>query len=201
MALISIAAGDDFAQTNDCPAVLVRRAECPLRLGYVYANPDRAPPRITLRSPAGGAGNSTGSTLSWLGLWPAPPPADRHTHPDSDRNTYPNTHSDPDADRYLNTRISLSGIAVQGPMLLSSVTAYAVNGNGSNGSVLGSAVTDSSGKFGIQLMVPQPGPVRVTASGGSFVSEMDGSTVSSPASISALLADAAPPCRESRSIR
>ena len=75
-------------------------------------------------------------------------------------------------------------------MLLSSVTAYAVNGNGSNGSVLGSAVTDSSGKFAIQLMAPQPGPVRVTASGGSFVSEMDGSTVSSPASISALLADA-----------
>ena len=56
LALISIAAGDDFAQTNDCPAALVRRAECHVSV-TLYANPDRAPPRITLRSPGGGAEN------------------------------------------------------------------------------------------------------------------------------------------------
>jgi hypothetical protein len=73
-------------------------------------------------------------------------------------------------------------------MSMSSVTVYAVNSDGSNGTTLGSTTTDLSGNFSVNIP-PHSGPVRLTASGGSYVSEMNGVTISSPASISALLAD------------
>ena len=74
-------------------------------------------------------------------------------------------------------------------MKMSTVTAYAVNAvDGTNGAVLGSVATDAAGAFNITIS-PHAGPVRLTASGGTFVSEMDGGTISAPADISVLLSD------------
>lgn len=72
-------------------------------------------------------------------------------------------------------------------MANSTVTAFAVNSNGSSGSVLDSTTTDGSGNFTIQLASPASGPVRLTVSGGAFVSEMDGTTVNAPSNVSVLL--------------
>ena len=66
MALISIAAGDDFAQTNDCPAVLVRRAECHVSVTFT---PTRIGLRLGLLSVALREGRGTDRFyVIWLGL-------------------------------------------------------------------------------------------------------------------------------------
>ncbi len=82
---------------------------------------------------------------------------------------------------------TLSGTAVQGPMASTTVLVYAVNtANGSNGAILGGTLADGNGNFTIKLARPA-GPVRLLADGGTYVSEMKGATIYTPADISALL--------------
>jgi hypothetical protein len=80
----------------------------------------------------------------------------------------------------------ISGTAIQGPMQGSTITAFAVNPDGSNGAQLGTTTSGLDGSFDLSVP-PQSGPVRVTASGGSFVSEMTGATIT-PSPVSILLA-------------
>ncbi|MGH8013467.1 MAG: hypothetical protein ACREQ4_13305 [Candidatus Binataceae bacterium] len=65
----------------------------------------------------------------------------------------------------------------------STVTANVVNADGSNGAAIGNAPTAADGGF--TLTIPaQSGPVRLTASGGTYTSEMNGATIpASPVSI------------------
>jgi Galactose oxidase, central domain len=86
------------------------------------------------------------------------------------------------------TSITLSGTVVQGPMGGATVTAFAVDTtNGMNGLALGTATTDTDGSFTLRLSPAFLGPMRLTASGGSFVSEMNGVGIKSPSAISALI--------------
>ncbi len=87
--------------------------------------------------------------------------------------------------------ISISGTAIQGAMTGSTVTAFAVNlSDGSSGAALGSTATHADGSFTLSI-APQSGPVRLSASGGSYSSEMDGRSITAPATVSLLLAAAA----------
>jgi hypothetical protein len=86
--------------------------------------------------------------------------------------------------------ITLSGTVVQGVVSGATVTAFAADvTTGLDGPALGSTSTAVDGSFALQLSPAPAGPIRLTASGGSFVSEMNGATVGSPGSISALLAN------------
>ncbi|MGO9060125.1 MAG: kelch repeat-containing protein [Candidatus Binataceae bacterium] len=87
--------------------------------------------------------------------------------------------------------VTLSGTAVQGPMAWTTVLVYAVNTtNGSNGAILGGSLADGNGNFTIKMTHPA-GPVRLLADGGTYVSEMNGATIYTPADISALLGSVA----------
>ena len=70
----------------------------------------------------------------------------------------------------------LSGIVQLGPVGNASVTVYQIQ-NGARGAVLGKTQTDSKGSFSIPVK-RQSDPIEVVASGGSFVDEATGSTVS-----------------------
>jgi Kelch motif len=85
------------------------------------------------------------------------------------------------------TAVSLSGRAIQGPMVGSTVTAYAVDvTTGANTWMLGKTTTDTSGNF--TLTIPAHGrPVCLVVKGGSFVSEADGGTVTAPSRLNVLL--------------
>ena len=90
------------------------------------------------------------------------------------------------------TGIKLSGTAVQGGMNGATVSAWAVSpSDGSNsGATLATATADGNGNFTLTLTSAQGGPIRLTANGGSFVSEMNGATIGSPGTVSVLLASA-----------
>lgn len=87
-------------------------------------------------------------------------------------------------------KVSLSGTAVQGPMMASTILAYAVDGaTGASLTLLGKTTTDWSGNF--ILKIPwHRGPVRLVAKGGSFVSEADGNPISSGLRLVVLLPSA-----------
>jgi hypothetical protein len=87
--------------------------------------------------------------------------------------------------------ITLSGVATQGTgMGAATVTAYAINpATGANGATLGSATTDANGNFSITLASAPNGPVRLLATGGTFTSVQDETTITSRNLISALLAN------------
>ncbi len=88
--------------------------------------------------------------------------------------------------------LTLAGKVVKGPMSGATVTAYAVNTDHSNGGSLGSATTDTSGNFSVSLSAAHSGMVRLVATGGTYVSEFDGSTVTNSSSygLTALVDDA-----------
>ena len=67
------------------------------------------------------------------------------------------------------------------------IAAVSVNSNGSDGSSLGSTTADGNGNFSMSITPPSSAPVRFRASGGSYVSEQDGATISSPSPLSVLL--------------
>ncbi len=72
------------------------------------------------------------------------------------------------------------------------VTAYTVNSKtGLSVSKLGSTTTEDDGSFSLRLSPAPGGAIRLTASGGSYVSEMNGATIGSPGTISALLENGA----------
>ena len=88
---------------------------------------------------------------------------------------------------YCTGAFAIAGQAIQNGMDGAGITAVAVNANGSDGSTLGTTTADANGNFSIIIAGPQAGPVRVRASGGSYVSEQDGATISSPSPLSVLL--------------
>jgi Kelch motif len=84
-------------------------------------------------------------------------------------------------------QVVLSGTAMQGPMAASTVTAYAVDpATGADLQVLGTAKTDASGNFTVKIL-SRASPLRLAVTGGSFISEADGSTVSQPRRVTVLL--------------
>jgi hypothetical protein len=84
--------------------------------------------------------------------------------------------------------VALSGIAIQGPMMDTKVTAFAIDpATGNNLASLGSTTTIcADGSFTVTIS-PHSGPIRLITSGGSFPSEMDSATIATPGPISLLL--------------
>ena len=82
---------------------------------------------------------------------------------------------------------NVSGTAIQNGMNAAAINAVSVNSNGSDGSSLGSTTTDSNGNFSMSISPAPSTPVRIRASGGSYVSEQNGATISSPSPLSVLL--------------
>ena len=77
-------------------------------------------------------------------------------------------------------QVLLSGTAVQGPMVASTVTAYAVDpATGADLQVLGTAKTDASGNFTVKIL-SRVSPLRLAVTGGSFISEADGGRCPAP---------------------
>ncbi|ACD21560.1 hypothetical protein [Paraburkholderia phytofirmans] len=70
----------------------------------------------------------------------------------------------------------ISGQVVSGPTTGATVMAYALNADGTNGTAIGSAVTDASGAFTMTLTQAPTGMIRLVATGGTFTSEADSST-------------------------
>jgi galactose oxidase-like protein len=85
------------------------------------------------------------------------------------------------------TPLSVSGQAIQNGMNGAAITAVTVNADGSDGATLGTATADVNGNFSMMIASAQTGPVRFRASGGSYVSEQNGATISSPSPLSVLL--------------
>ena len=85
--------------------------------------------------------------------------------------------------------VSLSGNVLQGPMVGSTVQVINVNpANGANtGSPIGTATTNASGAYTLTVVPPPAGPVRIEVAGGSFVSEQDGATITTPTPLTVLL--------------
>ena len=82
--------------------------------------------------------------------------------------------------------VSVSGQAIQNGMNGAAIAAVSVNSDGSDGSSLGTATTDGSGNFSMTFAA-QNGPVRFRASGGLYLSEQNGASITSPSPLSVLL--------------
>ncbi len=72
----------------------------------------------------------------------------------------------------------ISGQAIKGPISGGTVTAYAVT-SGAKGAVLGTAITDSDGKYSISTG-SYSGPVFLEITGGSYTDEATGTLVNLP---------------------
>jgi hypothetical protein len=74
-------------------------------------------------------------------------------------------------------------------MVGSTVAAIKVNpANGTNtGSPIGTATTNASGAYTLTVAPPPTGPVRIEVAGGTFVSEQDGTTITTPKPLTVLL--------------
>jgi hypothetical protein len=70
----------------------------------------------------------------------------------------------------------ISGSVVSNATAGATVTAYVLNADGTNGTAIGTAVTDSSGAFSMSLTQAPSGMIRLVATGGTFTSEADAST-------------------------
>jgi len=82
---------------------------------------------------------------------------------------------------------AVSGMVAKGPVAGSTVTVFALNADGSLGASLGSAATDSAGAFAVTLSSAPSGAVVLVAAGGTYVSEVDGATVTKVSDLSAIL--------------
>lgn len=77
------------------------------------------------------------------------------------------------------SNISIGGSAIFGPVDGASVSVYSVNSNGSLASTpLASGVTDANGNYNINVGSAPSGPVAIQLSGGTYVEEASGATVS-----------------------
>jgi Kelch motif/Galactose oxidase, central domain len=93
----------------------------------------------------------------------------------------------PNGNAVATHQVVLSGTAIQGPMVASTVTAYAVDpATGADLQVLGRAKTDASGNFTVKIL-SRASPLRLAVTGGSFISEADGTTVAQPRRVTVLL--------------
>jgi len=88
---------------------------------------------------------------------------------------------------FVVTTIAVSGTVYKGASAGSTVTAYEVNADGSNGSSIGSGTTDANGNFSVPFTAIPSGAVRLTSSGGSYTSEFDSSSINNTSSVSVLL--------------
>ncbi|HEV2351289.1 MAG TPA: choice-of-anchor D domain-containing protein [Terriglobia bacterium] len=86
--------------------------------------------------------------------------------------------------------VTVAGVIFKSGVSGATVTVYAINSDGSNGAVLGTGTTDANGIFSVSLTPAPTGPVRVVASGGTYVSEWDGSTITSSSTVSATIDNA-----------
>ncbi|ABF40499.1 hypothetical protein Acid345_1497 [Candidatus Koribacter versatilis Ellin345] len=89
------------------------------------------------------------------------------------------------------TGTTINGVATKGPLNGATVTVYEVtDSSGANGSSIGTATTDASGKFSVTTSKVPSGPIRVSVSGGSFLSDVDGKTsITNSATLTALITD------------
>lgn len=69
----------------------------------------------------------------------------------------------------------LSGLISAGPISGATVSVYALNPNGTRGALLGSAISDGSGNYSVNVSA-NAGPVVIEAVGGSYNEEADGSS-------------------------
>lgn len=83
---------------------------------------------------------------------------------------------------------TVSGTVVKGPVSGATLTAYALNADGTLGASLGSGSSGSDGSFSFALSSTPAGAVALVAAGGSYVSESDGATVSKGSDFSVVLA-------------
>ncbi len=81
----------------------------------------------------------------------------------------------------------VAGTVYKGASSGSTLTAYEVNADGSDGTVIGTTTTDANGNFSVPLTALPTGAVRLTATAGSYPSEFDASTITGTSSVSALL--------------
>jgi len=70
---------------------------------------------------------------------------------------------------------TVSGTATKGPIDSATVSVYVLNSDGTRGALLGSAATDADGNY--SLNVSYTGSVAVVITGGSYVDEATGDTV------------------------
>jgi len=86
-----------------------------------------------------------------------------------------------------NSNIStVSGVAIQNVMLRATITAIAVNANGSDCATLATTTANNNGQFSLNVPV-QSGPVRFRATGGSYISEQNAAGINYPSPLSVLL--------------
>ncbi len=84
---------------------------------------------------------------------------------------------------------TISGSVIKGPVSGSKVTAYVLNADGTLGIALGDAATTTgSGAFTLTLTSMPSGPVALVATGGTYVSEVDGATVAKASDLIGIVA-------------
>jgi len=83
--------------------------------------------------------------------------------------------------------LSIGGVVAKGPVAGSAVTAYVLNADGTVGASLGTTTTSGAGAFTVALSSAPAGAVLVVASGGTYVSEVDGATVTLASDLAAAL--------------
>jgi len=87
------------------------------------------------------------------------------------------------------TSSTLSGNVVKGPVVVATVSFYALNADGSKGAQLGTTTTDANGNFKVNLIPAPTVPILAQTSGGTYVDEATGatSTLSATDSLRAVL--------------
>jgi hypothetical protein len=83
--------------------------------------------------------------------------------------------------------VTISGVADRGPMNSGSVVVTSVGSNGASGATLGTGTVQPDGTFSVTLDSSPSGPLRVQVLGGSYASELDGSTQTTSSAISSLV--------------
>jgi hypothetical protein len=78
---------------------------------------------------------------------------------------------------FSTTSISISGVISAGPISNATVSAYALNSDGSKGALLGTAISDTNGNYTMTMNFTS-GPALFVVTNGSYVEEASGSTVS-----------------------
>ena len=85
---------------------------------------------------------------------------------------------------------TVSGTVVKGPVSGSTVTAYPLNADGTLGTAIGTATTAADGKYTLTLTTTPSGAFVLVASGGTYVSESDGTTVTKTSDLLAIVPSA-----------
>ena len=76
------------------------------------------------------------------------------------------------------SNVGINGAAVKGPVTSATITAYAVDSNGTrSGAPLGSVTTDANGNYSLSLNPDSAGTVLLVLTGGSYVDEATGNTI------------------------